>query len=220
MSNKKGFTLSEVLITLAIIGVVAALTIPTVIKDYQKKQTVVKLKKAYSTLNQAYNNSQAQNGMYQTWDKAFHIGITEYFDRYWKPYFKVEKICTTYQNCGYEQSFPWVGPNGNTIEIVVVAPTARTTFYTQDGTLYIIFAYTGEGTEVSYIFVDLNGYKKPNVAGRDLFMFVRTDKGILPQCYDSSSAYVNNNCLKASNGGCCAAKIAREGWEINDSYPW
>ncbi len=74
---KKGFTLAEVLITLAIIGVVAALTIPTVVRNYQKQQTVVKLKKVYSVLNQAFNNSQAENGMYQTWDIGQYQGAEE-----------------------------------------------------------------------------------------------------------------------------------------------
>ena len=38
----KAFTLAEILITLGIIGVVAAMTIPTLITNYQKKQTVTK----------------------------------------------------------------------------------------------------------------------------------------------------------------------------------
>jgi type II secretory pathway pseudopilin PulG len=41
--------LAEVLITLAIIGVVAALTIPSVVKNYQKTQTTAKLRKAWAT---------------------------------------------------------------------------------------------------------------------------------------------------------------------------
>ena len=44
--NNKGFTLAEVLITLGIIGVVAALTLPSLITNYQKKQIVAQLKKA------------------------------------------------------------------------------------------------------------------------------------------------------------------------------
>ena len=52
-----GFTLAEVLITLGIIGVVSAMTIPNLIAKYQKEQTVVKLKKAISILNQAYKLS-------------------------------------------------------------------------------------------------------------------------------------------------------------------
>lgn len=50
--HKKAFTLAEVLITLGIIGVVAAITIPGLITKYQKLATVVKLKKVYSQLNQ------------------------------------------------------------------------------------------------------------------------------------------------------------------------
>ncbi len=220
-SNKqKAFTLAEVLITLAIIGVVAALTIPTVVRNYQKQQTIVKLKKVYSTLSQAYNNSQAQNGMYQTWDKAMDIGTAEFFNRYWKPYFKIERICTTYQNCGYESIFPWINPNGNTIERAIVSHEARTTFYSQDGILYIIFSYTGEGSENSEIYVDLNGSKKPNIAGRDLFVFVRTDKGIRPYCYANGAANINNHCLKTGSGLCCAARLAKDGWEMKEDYPW
>ena len=51
--KKKAFTLAEVLITLGIIGVVAAMTVPTLINNYQNKQFLVKFQKAYSVLNQA-----------------------------------------------------------------------------------------------------------------------------------------------------------------------
>ena len=51
----KAFTLAEVLITLGIIGVVAALTLPTLIQNHQKQVYVTQLKKAYSTINNAYN---------------------------------------------------------------------------------------------------------------------------------------------------------------------
>ena len=54
---KQAFTLAEILITLGIIGLVAALTLPSVIANYQKKQTVVKLKKVYTTLSQAVDMS-------------------------------------------------------------------------------------------------------------------------------------------------------------------
>ena len=53
VNMKKGFTLAEVLITLGIIGVVAALTMPTLMSNYRKHQTVTQLKKAYSEISQA-----------------------------------------------------------------------------------------------------------------------------------------------------------------------
>ena len=55
--NHTGFTLAEVLITLGIIGVVAAMTIPTLINNYKEKVIVYKLPEIYSILDQAYKMS-------------------------------------------------------------------------------------------------------------------------------------------------------------------
>lgn len=45
------FTLAEVLITLGIIGVVAALTIPVLTQNYKKRVVETRLQKFYSTIN-------------------------------------------------------------------------------------------------------------------------------------------------------------------------
>lgn len=58
---KKAFTLAEVLITLGIIGVVAALTIPTLVNNYRKKQFETGLKKEYSVLLQALDMYKQDN---------------------------------------------------------------------------------------------------------------------------------------------------------------
>ena len=50
---QKGFTLAEVLITLAIIGIVAALTIPSLASGYQKRVLTSQLQKTYSEISQA-----------------------------------------------------------------------------------------------------------------------------------------------------------------------
>ncbi len=59
---KKGFTLAEVLITLGIIGVVAALTLPSLVAKYKEKQYVTALKKAVSILDNAYRLAIFENG--------------------------------------------------------------------------------------------------------------------------------------------------------------
>ena len=63
-SNNKcfGFTLAEVLITLGIIGVVAAITIPTLVANYKEKVFVVSAKKTYSGLTNAMNKWNEENG--------------------------------------------------------------------------------------------------------------------------------------------------------------
>ena len=65
--KKSAFTLAEVLITLGIIGVVAAITLPSLIQRNVEKQRVAQLKKAYSELSQAYNLAIAENGAPTEW---------------------------------------------------------------------------------------------------------------------------------------------------------
>ena len=64
---QKGFTLAEVLITLGIIGVVATMTMPTLISDYREKQTITAYKKAMSVINQSYLHAINEYGTPDTW---------------------------------------------------------------------------------------------------------------------------------------------------------
>lgn len=64
---KNAFTLAEVLITLGIIGVIAALTLPSLIQDYREKAQVARVKKFYSVFSQAYTMALQDNGPIDTW---------------------------------------------------------------------------------------------------------------------------------------------------------
>ena len=63
------FTLAEVLITLGIIGVVAAMTLPSVISSYKQKEAISRLKKFYSTMQQAIMLSEIDNAEVMYWNK-------------------------------------------------------------------------------------------------------------------------------------------------------
>jgi prepilin-type N-terminal cleavage/methylation domain-containing protein len=214
--KKNGFTLAEVLITLSIIGVIAALTMPTLVVKYQKLQTVTQLKKVYSVLNQAMRLSEVDNGDYAGWDTT--LSAKDYNEKYWLPYFRVMKICDTYQDCGYTSGYPWFGSNGVVNSTAAVSPSLRTTFITAEGILYSIWMYTSSVGNVShYIVIDLNNSKPPNQYGKDVFWFERAaEKGVLPGGWGSGTA----DCSTTGIGFRCAAKIANDGWEIKDDYPW
>ena len=74
LNRKAAFTLAEVLITLGIIGVVSALTMPSLIQSYKEKVTVTKLEKAYSFLNQAYKRISDEYGEPQDWPGVEYAG--------------------------------------------------------------------------------------------------------------------------------------------------
>ena len=90
--KKAAFTLAEVLITLGIIGIVAAMTLPTLIADYQKKVVETRLISFYSKINQAYRMSYAENGDTVDWieiNKAYsYEEMLAWLEHYIFPYMK------------------------------------------------------------------------------------------------------------------------------------
>lgn len=79
----QAFTLAEVLITLGIVGIVAAITLPSLIQDYQISANINRLKNTYSILSQAVKASEADNGFVYEWDfvsitpKKFSVKIKD-----------------------------------------------------------------------------------------------------------------------------------------------
>lgn len=220
ISNGKAFTLAEVLITLGIIGIVAAMTLPTLITNYKKKQTVAQLQKVYSVLSQALQRSEVDNGEYEYWEEPIAMGSAAYYKKYWHPYFKIMKICNNYKDCQYKGERPWFTIKGTPETLLFSHVQYRVPFLTSDGALISISIASGESSiRYNGIIVDLNGPKAPNAFGIDTFLFVMVPKrGIVPDGYELTPTQVNTRCH--SNGFSCAAKIMQNGWEIKDDYPW
>lgn len=89
----KGFTLAEVLITLGIIGIVAAMTLPAAIARYKKLEATARLKKFNSTMQQALLSSTTENGDVNTWDMS--LAPEDFLRTYFGPYLKTAKIDST-----------------------------------------------------------------------------------------------------------------------------
>ena len=109
---KKAFTLAEVLITLGIIGVVAALTMPMLIGHFEKTTTATKLKKFYSVMAQATDKAMSENGDWSTWD--YSLSAKDFFNKYYASNLKVVKTMCKFSNkdfreCGNDSSFDYMG---------------------------------------------------------------------------------------------------------------
>ena len=99
----RGFTLAEVLVTLGIIGVVSAMTVPTLMQNYQRKSYVTQLHKVYNELNQALLQ-------YQTDKNALNLkeaGLTtnEACGEFLKKYFKIVQDCGDNQTPCFADSY-------------------------------------------------------------------------------------------------------------------
>ncbi len=238
--KKVAFTLAAVLITLGIIGVVAAMTLPTVIEKHQKQVTVNRLKKAYSTLSQMVIRTYADNGSVSDYLGSGTVvdanTTKEFFATYRLPYFNAPIVANHYFY--NNNSTPFKSFKGKPMDIGIYTAygAGRILFSTQDGTIYHVQVMdwvldeNGNNTGVAVynkhqeVFVDVNGEKEPNIEGKDIFRFVVdfNNNVVQPWC-DSrfSISDINNGCDKTKGAGyCCSAKIIKDGWQIKDDYPW
>ncbi len=213
---KAAFTLAEVLITLTIIGVVAAMTIPTVVKNYQETQSIAQLKKVQTTFEQAVSGARLKYGPVATWDVV--DGSDESTARvvsYLKPYLKIIRDCGNTPGCWSEQNTKTLNggqlssinnrTGGNEYAITLVdGVNVNFDVYTQgDNVLGVNL-----DRDTLSLFVDVNGNKKPNTLGRDVFVFfIKAPGEIVPAGVDNNSA----RCKKTDSGVDCAAKVLKEG---------
>lgn len=231
------FTLAEVLITLGIIGVVAAMTMPSLITNYQKKQTVTQLKKAYSELSQALKMSETEYGTMDSWDfsnfESRDERMNDFTSRYLIPNLKILKTCVPSSSECWADNI--LALNKKLIHSYLINGVGAS-FVTVSG--YSVY-YWPDDTGV-WFFIDINGLKKPNVVGRDIFRFrLNIDGGnsvknyaLNPYGADRKLYYKNDLINGNSNGGCnrdsssiyagdtCAALIMYNNWDITKDYPW
>ena len=237
-----GFTLAEVLITLGIIGVVAALTIANITAEYQKRVTVERLKKAYSIASNAFKASESDNGpanQWTEWDSSsvawYRQDINLVVQKYVMPYLNVSKFFPTTSISGRAPMTMCKDPDNTNfsnyvwlsgVEIAQDGDNLIPSMLLSDGTCLGVSTYKGVDDK-KRIYIDINGPSKPNKAGKDLFFFtLYPDNKILPEGYELSDAEITSNsdlnaCVKHSTGGkYCAAKIMKDGWKISGNYPW
>ena len=153
-----GFTLAEVLITLGIIGIVAAMTIPSLINNSQEAQYKSAYKKAYSVANQALKKAEADNNLveyYDSNDSAYAI-----WDAL-KSNFKVVKYCN---NANNDQCW---NMNGEQVESGL--PEKGTEgFVDASGMSWVMRCpRVSASTCGNILYVDTNGWSAPNKFGKD-----------------------------------------------------
>lgn len=214
MDKKLAFTLAEVLITLGIIGVVAALTLPALISNYKKQETTARLKKFYSTMSQAIILSENDNGSSKEWTKAYYLDLDDdsnksltlnYFNTYLKSYIKYTSIN---ENPTLENDVP-------ALQV-----------YLADGSYFKM--KNGACMDLNY---DTNGIKPPNKAGVDIFKFIicpeekyegecGPNKNFCPYC-PYSMCNTRNKALNTckTNGMTCAKVLMMDSWEFKKEYP-
>ena len=206
IGSQKGFTLAEVLITLGIIGVVAALKMPSLKQNNKNKEATTRLKKFNSTMQQAILMSEAENGDISEWiqtsssDTVTQGMTTEaFFMTYLAEYIKYIEI-TKGTNRGIKVYLP-------------------------DSSSFQIY----KGSCMDFLY-DINGDRKPNEEGRDIFRFLACPKTDSSLCNGNggwcSYHRKNDTTREARLKSCkntkryCSGFIEYDDWEFKSDYPY
>lgn len=171
---------------------VASLTLPSLISGYKEKQIVTTLKKNYSILNNAIMRAVADNGDMADWDTSSY----EFVDDDGKPQsvttYNID-IITQYLNimtyCGHEAkgcfSEQYKKLDGSK-ERDFENRSYYNKFILADGSLIALQGYQGyQGTNGNgEVWIDVNGNKKPNRVGEDMFLFIIQRSRLIPYHFD------------------------------------
>jgi len=226
------FTLAEVLITLGIIGVIAAMTMPSLITGMNKKVIEARLKEDYSILQQVMYKAQLDDATFAIDFPNNMAGSKDWFDRFISPNMKYANVCFNTSGCWHtNQTYTLSGERvycdkpgvGIGDDIIVINM--------QNGSTVIIDGY-GKGSIKSYfgvdievnssiiIFIDANGKNGPNVVGKDIYALVYTTEGLVPAGSSMTTEQVERNCGRYASGNnagyYCILQVKADGWKISD----
>ena len=213
--NKKAFTLAEVIITLGLIGVVSAMSIPTLISSFKAREVETKLKEVYSTLQYAvaaydgaYTKTYTTNSFYNTFIKNRVHSLTP---------------CTSGTDCFVDVKTLNGGsfsPRGKTFIMPdgshILFGTSGSNFYKNHGIK--INGVEDNATIQLVIYTDVNGSKFPNTIGKDIYIMGWNGKKLVPAGYDIPYEELKKHCTSEDSAGSgifCMQKVISDGWKVD-----
>ena len=220
--------MAEVLITLTIIGVIAAITIPNLMQSWRKHQVEVGVKEAYSLLNNALTMAKAEHGslieaiQISTAQGNLYIAEKHFSQNYVEPYLKVVKATepNQYKNRVFnDASLKRI--DGSVANQSETNPYQWRQLQLQNG----MFLGVHKGSTKYWFIFDINGNKGPNQIAHDIFYFSLEDEAPNRIFAGRTGTKYSWGCESLSQaitvyGGVeCSAKIMYNGWKIPDDYP-
>ncbi len=240
--RRAAFTLAEVLITLGIIGVVAAMTLPGLIQNYQKQVILTQLKKNYAILNQAVQMLKAHNDnvdpsqistyMKTRYDGAKYIDTTlfgpefaKYLPTDWHRsdpegiacYKDAESFDAVTAGAGKITGGGYLTHNPGFDYVWHLTNGACVQLQSRQG-----WTWNGNNDQRHWFIIDVNGVdRRPNWIGKDIFVFdFMPDGRILPDGHDRTADERRSDWDKCDNvGSYCAYEIVNNGWQFPKNYP-
>jgi len=211
-NRKFAFTLAEVLITIGVIGIIAAMTLPSLIEQHEKKVTAAKLKKFYTVMQQAIMLSEKDNGDLIYWmppapyknNEVLEKWYNTYLDQHIKSLHK-EKINPHYYQATLADGSGFIAyHSNNSIEIFYCTDIKYCSPEIFDGRHSFLFTINPDFP--SKLITSLTNQQNWNRQQ----LLNDCEKGLIDYGVISTK----------DKRHACARLIQTDGWEIKPDYPW
>ncbi len=228
-TGKPAFTLAEVLITLGIIGIVAAMTIPSLMTSANHKKNSAMLKEDFSILARVMQMALDSGKLAALGGNGNDIDeMKKWFNDALLPNLKTVSVCYDEPGCWKGTEKTLNGQKGDSASSSKGCGEATISFTLSNGSTICYDDFNGEvlynrfgvksqiNTSRNLVFyVDVNGSNTlPNVYGKDIFLFVfdsETDT-MVPAGRDRSETDITKDCSLTGTGRFCSAVAKRNGW--------
>ena len=220
--RKKAFTLAEVLITLSIIGVIAAMTIPTLVLNYQRNITETRMKAFYSNMTQAVGQWLAEEHM-EPKDVYFqNVTTTEQFITWWNNNIGKHLTVSNVESVGKEGEHPCIRLtmlDGSAANVSINNPgtteNAMHFYWCAERRFCDELIGNGVDGRRTFLFTLEPGNKNHAGAGR-----FQTSYYTLSHTLTRDQLLENCSHKKLTDRYHCARLIEVDGWKIKSDYPW
>ncbi len=206
VSMKKAFTMAEVLITLGIIGIVAAMTMPMIISKAERMILAQQFKKMYANLSNAINLvSEKYGGSYECYNTSYGNYHTADCKVFWSEMISQMNIVhSCYPGVAgcrptYKTKAEVLSLGGNVKNTACTMNVSGKVYYLTDGSM-IAF----QNTDVFFV-IDINGKKGPNRWGYDVFYMNLNKKNQLVNVVP-----IDFICAMKEKGGMYVEEMLRE----------
>ena len=213
------FSLAEVLVAMTIIGIVAALTVPTVFSNHQKRAYLVSIEKTYTDINQVMSLFIVTelvkdiSRSYLTVKKSDpeEADLENSAGRFFTKYFNVAQVCGTTLTPCFADSYGNIDGNKTS-----ALDCSGYSVSLKNGTALCLEPPTSTGGNFTpgQLFIDTNGNKDPNIGGRDMFRLEIFNDGTITSTYDNTTDYTTT-CKSSVDGDECLQSIIKNKWVMD-----
>ncbi|MDD3149952.1 MAG: prepilin-type N-terminal cleavage/methylation domain-containing protein [Candidatus Gastranaerophilales bacterium] len=226
--KRKAFTLAETLIVIAIIGIIASIVTPMLFGTTSDAELKAAWKKQYSDLTQATMMIVADNGGSLAGAYTGNLTGSEDLKNAYISKLNIIKDCSgtssyggtgtgaSAEGCWHSEASIWYKLNGTTL-----GSCTHPGLILNNGSLMRLAVensncsmVAGDFTKCGYIEIDVNGFKKPNTYGKDIFTTELTSNSLIPtgarRYFDPTTTCIEGSTATDNTGYGCSAKFLYE----------